>query len=130
MHQAPVRPPGQRCHLPASRTARGPRSRPPGPDTDEWKDRYATRASVEGTISQAVRVTGIRHARYRDLPATGLGHVFAATALDIIRIDRWLTGTPLGGTRTSHLESLILALRVNGRQRRGQRPARGAVQPA
>jgi hypothetical protein len=38
-----------------------------------------------------------------------LGHVFAATALNIIRIDRWLTGTPLGGTRTSHLEALMLA---------------------
>jgi hypothetical protein len=40
-----------------------------------------------------------------------LGHVFAATALNIIRIDRWLTGTPLGGTRTSHLEALKLAAR-------------------
>ncbi|MGW3691023.1 transposase [Streptomyces sp. NPDC005125] len=78
-------------------------------DTGEWKARYAARAGVEGTISQAVRVTKIRRTRYRDLPATGLGHVFAATALNIIRIDRWLTGTPLGGTRTSHLESLILA---------------------
>ncbi|WSZ73233.1 transposase (plasmid) [Streptomyces chartreusis] len=78
-------------------------------DTDEWKDRYAIRAGVEGTISQAVRVTGLRRTRYRNLPATRLGHVFAATALNIIRIDRWLTGTPLGGTRTSHLEALTLA---------------------
>ncbi|WP_051879171.1 transposase [Streptomyces sp. NRRL B-24720] len=78
-------------------------------DTDEWKDGYAIRAGVEGAISQAVRVTKIRRTRYRDLPATGLGRVFAATALNIIRIDRWLTGTSLGGTRTSHLESLILA---------------------
>ncbi|MFF8883194.1 hypothetical protein [Streptomyces flaveolus] len=46
--------------------------------------------------------------RYRDLPTTRLGHVFAATALNLIRIDRWLTGTPLGGTRTSRLEALTL----------------------
>ncbi|MGW3729074.1 transposase, partial [Streptomyces sp. NPDC000851] len=78
-------------------------------DTDEWKARYAIRAGVEGTISQAVRVTGLRRTRYRNLPITRLGHVFAATALNIIRIDRWLTGTPLGSTRTSRFEALILA---------------------
>jgi len=78
-------------------------------DTDEWKERYAIRAGVEGTISQAVRVTGLRRTRYRNLPATRLGHVLAATAINIIRIDRWLTGTPLGATRTSHLEALMLA---------------------
>ncbi|WP_055612778.1 hypothetical protein [Streptomyces phaeochromogenes] len=57
----------------------------------------------------AVRVTGLRRTRYHDLPATRLGHVFAATAINLIRIDRWLTGTPLGGTRTSRLEALMLA---------------------
>lgn len=77
-------------------------------ETDEWKNRYAIRAGVEGTISQAVRVTGLRRTRYRNLPTTRLGHVFAAAALNIICIGRWLTGTPLGGTRTSHLEAVIL----------------------
>ncbi|MGW6413220.1 transposase [Streptomyces vinaceus] len=78
-------------------------------DTDEWNDRYAIRAGVESTISQAVRVTGLRRTRYRDLSTTRLGHVLAATAPNLIRIDRWLTGAPLGGTRTSHLEALMLA---------------------
>ncbi|MET7593417.1 transposase, partial [Streptomyces sp. NPDC005444] len=78
-------------------------------DTAEWKARYAIRAGVEGTISQAVRVTALRRTRYRDMPTTRLGHVFAATALNLIRIDRWLAGTPLGGTRTSRLEALMLA---------------------
>ncbi|WP_149825482.1 transposase [Streptomyces tailanensis] len=54
-------------------------------DTDAWKARYAIRAGVEGTISQAVRVTGLRRTRYRNLPTTRLGHVFAATALNIMR---------------------------------------------
>ncbi|MFD4949645.1 hypothetical protein ACFWNT_46025, partial [Streptomyces sp. NPDC058409] len=67
-------------------------------------------AGVEGTISQAVRVTVLRRTRYRDLPATRLGHVFAATARNLIRIGRRLTGTPLGGTRTSHLETVMLAV--------------------
>jgi len=57
-------------------------------DTDECKARYAIRAGVEGTISQTVRVTKLRRTRYRDLPATRLGHVFAATAINLIRIDR------------------------------------------
>jgi hypothetical protein len=56
-----------------------------------------------------VRVTRIRHTRCRDPPATRLGHVFAATAINIIRLDRRLTGTSLGRTRASRLEALRLA---------------------
>ncbi|MCX5233285.1 hypothetical protein [Streptomyces sp. NBC_00233] len=52
-------------------------------------------------------VTGLRRTRY--LPTTRLAHVLAATAINIIHIDRWLAGTPLGATRTSHLETLMLA---------------------
>ena len=33
--------------------------------TTEWKQRYNTRAGVEGTMSQAVCRTGVRRARYR-----------------------------------------------------------------
>ncbi|MGW4108136.1 hypothetical protein [Streptomyces sp. NPDC004976] len=43
------------------------------------------------------------------MSTTRLGHVLAAPALNLIRIDRWLTGTPFGGTRTSRLEALMLA---------------------
>jgi hypothetical protein len=32
--------------------------------TNAWQQRYRTRAGIEGTISQTVAVTGIRHARY------------------------------------------------------------------
>jgi hypothetical protein len=77
--------------------------------TDEWKQRYNIRAGVEGTVSQAVRRTSIRRTRYTGLPKTHLGHVFAATAINVIRLDAWLTGTPLGETRVSHLARLELA---------------------
>ncbi|MGW5277224.1 IS1182 family transposase [Streptomyces sp. NPDC004044] len=77
--------------------------------TDQWQQRYNTRAGVEGTISQAVRRTRIRRTRYTGLPKTHLGHILAATAINIIRLDAWLTGTPLGETRTSHLARLELA---------------------
>ena len=77
--------------------------------TDQWQQRYNTRAGVEGTISQAVRRTRIRRTRYTGLRKTHLGHILAATAINIIRLDAWLTGTPLGETRTSHLTRLEIA---------------------
>ena len=35
--------------------------------TDAWRDRYAYRAGVEGTIAQATRRSDVHHARYRGL---------------------------------------------------------------
>ncbi|MCW2639032.1 MAG: transposase family protein [Dactylosporangium sp.] len=78
--------------------------------TDERKQRYAIRAGVEATIHQAVAVTGIRRSRYTGLPKTRLAHVFAATAINLIRLDAWWTGTPLDRPRTSHLARLDLGL--------------------
>ncbi|MCQ8836327.1 transposase [Streptomyces samsunensis] len=43
--------------------------------TDEWKDRYAARAGVEGTIHQAVTTAGARRTRYVGLAKTHLAHV-------------------------------------------------------
>ncbi|MGP4085190.1 IS1182 family transposase [Streptomyces sp. KR55] len=77
--------------------------------TKEWKQRYDIRAGVEGTISQVVRRTGIRRTRYTGLAKIHLGNVLTVDAINIIRIDAWLTGTPLGSTRTSHLARLELA---------------------
>jgi hypothetical protein len=68
--------------------------------TDVWKERYKIRAGVEGTISQAVR-TGMRRTRYIGLAKTHLGTVLNACAINLIRLDAWLTETPLGATRTS-----------------------------
>ncbi|MFC5237291.1 transposase, partial [Pseudonocardia zijingensis] len=61
---------------------------------------------VEGTISQAVTVTGLRRARYRGLPKTRLEHVFSAVALNLIRLHGYWHGHPLDRTRTSHLTRL------------------------
>jgi hypothetical protein len=77
--------------------------------TATWKQRYAVRAGVEGTIHQAVTI-GARRSRYRGLSKTHLAHVLAATALNLIRLDAWWTSTPLGGTRTSHLVALDFEL--------------------
>jgi hypothetical protein len=47
-------------------------------NTPDWQARYARRAGVEGTVRQAVAVTGTRRARYRGLPKTRLEHVYSA----------------------------------------------------
>jgi transposase len=77
--------------------------------TAEWKARYNIRAGVEGTISQAVRATRLRRTPYHGQPKTHLASVLSATAINLIRADAWLNGTPLGTTRVSHLARLDLA---------------------
>ncbi|WP_331748555.1 transposase [Streptomyces chartreusis] len=77
--------------------------------TDEWKERYDARAGVEGTISQGVRRSRLRRTPYRGRHKTHLANVLSATALNVIRADAWLNGTPLGTTRVSHLTRLTLA---------------------
>jgi transposase len=76
--------------------------------SQQWKDRYAIRAGVEGTIRQATHVTGIRRARYLGLAKTTLEHAAAAAAINLIRLDAWWTGKPLDRTRTTHLQRLDL----------------------
>lgn len=78
-------------------------------ETDAWKQRYAVRAGVEGTIHQAVAITGLRRCRYTGQPKTRLAHVAAAAALNLIRLDTWLTSTPRD-RQASHLTRLDLGL--------------------
>jgi transposase len=70
---------------------------------------YARRAGVEGTIHQATS-HGARRARYRGLPKTRLDHAYMATALNLLRLHAYWTGTPLDRQRTSHLARLELSL--------------------
>ncbi|WP_406723496.1 IS1182 family transposase [Streptomyces sp. GD-15H] len=78
--------------------------------TDTWRDKYALRAGIEGTINQALDVTGMRRARYRGLPKVRLQHAFSATAINIIRLDAHWSDHPLRRTRTSQLERLSYRL--------------------
>jgi IS5 family transposase len=78
--------------------------------TDAWRDRYAHRSGIEGTIAQASRRSDLHQARYRGLAKTHLQHVLTALALNLVRIDAWLTGTPLGGSWASRLTRLRPAL--------------------
>lgn len=75
--------------------------------TQDWKTRYAMRAGVEGLMSQAV-THGARTARYIGLAKKQLQTILTATALNLIRINAWLTGTPHATTRTPRITRLNL----------------------
>jgi Transposase DDE domain len=87
-------------------------NRPPAPSRPAPTGRrgYTARAGVEGTINQAVAITGMRPARYRGLRKVRLQHVFSAVALNLIRLNAYWNGHPLDRTRTSRLSRLDVDL--------------------
>ena len=62
---------------------------------------YQGPAGIEGTLSQAVRRSGLRRARYRGLANTHLHHVAAAVALNAVRTVNHLQEKTLAHTRHS-----------------------------
>jgi transposase len=74
--------------------------------TETFKSQYRTRAGVEGTISQAVHASDLRHARYRGLPKTHLQHIATAAALNVSRSIAWLMEKPFAQTRKSRFAAL------------------------
>lgn len=77
--------------------------------TPEFIQIYARRAGIEGTVSQAVRAFGLRHARYRGLQQTHLQHMATAVAIDLTRLTQWLNRTPTATTRRSRFARLAPA---------------------
>jgi len=67
--------------------------------TQAFKTTYATRAGIEGTLSQGIRAFGLRQARYRGQGKVHLQQVFTATALNLCRMYAWLTEQPRAKTR-------------------------------
>jgi transposase len=74
--------------------------------TSAFKEGYARRAGVEGTLSQAVHRAGLRRARYLGLAKTHLQHLATAAALNMLRLGAWFAGTPLVTTRRSAFAAL------------------------
>jgi transposase len=74
--------------------------------TDTFKEKYRKRAGVEGTISQADRIGGVRRSRYRGLQKTHLQNVAIASALNLSRVINWLNELPPALTRKSHFAKL------------------------
>lgn len=107
--QITVRPRAEHEAIQQARAAQG---------TDEWRERYAARNGIEGTISHAVHTTGLRQCRYRGLAKTRLQHQLTAAAINLSRLDARTTGRPRARTRTSHLA----ALRPTEQQLDGAKP--------
>ena len=75
--------------------------------TTEYKEEYARRAGVEGTISEGIRSHKLRRARYIGLAKTYLQHLMTATAINFKRIYNYLSGKPHETTRTSQFAKLM-----------------------
>lgn len=78
--------------------------------TEAFKEEYAVRSGVEGTISQAVFALGLRRTRYRGLDKTHLQCVVTAAAVNLIRIVNWLWEIPRSKTPKSRFAQLAPAL--------------------
>ncbi len=76
--------------------------------TEAFRQDYAHRAGVEGTISQGVRAFGLRQARYLGLAKTHLQELGTATAINLCRWSDWHRHKPRAKTRTSHVAALAL----------------------
>ncbi len=69
--------------------------------TEQYKAEYAKRAGVEGTISQSIRTTEVRRARYIGQAKTHLQHLMSATMMNVMRMLRWLAEEPKAKTPRS-----------------------------
>jgi transposase len=74
--------------------------------TDEFYQRYARRAGIEGTLSQGVRAFNLRRSRYIGLAKTHLQHLVTAVAMNLVRLMNWWEGIPKAQTRISRFSAL------------------------
>jgi len=74
--------------------------------TPEWKETYNQRAGIEATHSQGIRRSALRRSRYIGLLKTHLQHILIASALNLVRLDAWLSGIPFAKTRSSRFKQL------------------------
>lgn len=74
--------------------------------TPEFKERYAKRAGIEGTLSQGTRAFGLRRSRYIGQAKTHLQHILIAVAINLARFVAWINEVPLSATRTSAFATL------------------------
>ncbi len=77
--------------------------------TSEFREQYARRTGIEGTISQGVHACALRRMRYRGLAKTALSHALIATALNFRRVAAWLAEVPRSRTRRSAFAALAPA---------------------
>ncbi len=64
------------------------------------------RSEIEGTISQGVRMSGVRRGRYVGEEKTHLQHLATAAAINLLRVSDWLDERPHAKTCQSRFERL------------------------
>lgn len=77
--------------------------------TPEFKAEYDARAGVEGSLSEGLRMCGLRQARYIGEAKTRLQHILTAAALNLRRIGVWFAERPRAQTRTAPFVALVRA---------------------
>lgn len=77
--------------------------------TTQFKEAYAIRAGVEGTISEATVAHEMRRSRYRGEAKTHLAHILTAVAMNVVRVIAWWEERPRATTRISPFAALALA---------------------
>ncbi len=77
--------------------------------TQEFKERYAKRAGIEGTISQGSRSFDLRRSRYIGQAKTHLQHILIAIAINLARFVDWINQVPRAATRISAFAALAQA---------------------
>jgi transposase len=75
-------------------------------ETEPFQVTYAKRAGIEGTHSQGVRALGLRQSRYVGLQKASLQHALIAAAINLLRLDNFITGEKMEQTRISHFTAL------------------------
>ncbi|MCP4347061.1 MAG: IS1182 family transposase [Desulfobacterales bacterium] len=74
--------------------------------TPEFKEHYAIRSGIEGTISQGVRACGLRNSRYIGYAKTHLQNILSAVAVNLLRFVDWVDQIPHAATRISQFGKL------------------------
>jgi transposase len=74
--------------------------------TPAFKELYAKRAGIEGTLSQGVRAFGLRRSRYVGEAKTRFQMCMTAVAINVVRIGAWIEEQPRGLTRRSRFAAL------------------------
>ncbi len=75
-------------------------------EQDDFQSLYNQRAGVEGTISQGVRVFGLRQSRYFGQAKTHLQNILIAAALNLYRVYDWFCEVKPAQTRQSRFAHL------------------------
>lgn len=78
--------------------------------TAAFKEEYAQRAGVEGTLSQGLRLGDLRQTRYIGEAKTRLQHILIAIALNLLRLVAWWAERPSAPTRVSAFAALVCNL--------------------